>query len=110
LALFVFPGHKIIGWKYIYIVNPVVFHEGLAGRWEPSWDWSGCCVLCLFPHPFLHVWYVERILYIWSPEEPFLSTSLSTQCHCHSILWHTGSHCIISSPATSYLFFIIPRK
>ncbi len=39
-ALLVFPCHKIIVRKFVYIVNPVVLHKGLAGRCEPSWDRS----------------------------------------------------------------------
>ncbi len=76
--------------KFVYIVNPVSSHEGLAGRCEISWTAPSVLFTTCLPTP-LHIlpgWYEERAIpYIPIPEQQFLST----QCHCHSVLWHTGS-------------------
>jgi hypothetical protein len=80
--LFVFPIHKIIVRKFVYIVNCVVSYGGLTGRCEASWDCSICCVDRLFCPPHFYLSDMWRKLYICipSPEKQFFST----QCHCHS--------------------------
>jgi hypothetical protein len=50
----------------MYIVNPVVSHEGLAGRCEPSWGRSMCHVDRLFLplfHFYMSNMYVGRAEY-----------------------------------------------
>jgi hypothetical protein len=77
----------------VYIRNSVLSHERPAGRcWNPAGT-ASCVVLTVYflcPPNFYwsDMW---RELDILSPEEQFFST----QCRCHLVLWHTGSHRIV---------------
>jgi hypothetical protein len=80
-------GMKIcVHWKPCFIV------------WKTSWEvWKPagialCVVLTVrFPPPHFYLSNMWIELNMLSPEERFLGT----HCHCHSALWHTGSHRII---------------
>ncbi len=89
-------------------LDPILLHEGLA--WRCGIQLGPFCVILpvRFPPP-IHFYLSDmwRELYLPSPEEQFLST----QCCCHSVLWHTDSQfSALSSPSntTSSLFFILP--
>jgi hypothetical protein len=72
LTLFVFPSHIIIVWNRVHHKSCFISHEGLAGKYESSWDRSKCRVAVVMsvrflPSPtFLPGWYEERATYIAS--------------------------------------------
>ncbi len=84
---------------------------------NPWWGPAGRCeaqlgafqvyrIVCLCPTPkWLAIWNAEE-LYILSADEQLLST----QCGCHWVLWHTGSHSIIIIFIISNFISLYPEK
>ncbi len=91
--LLVFSSHKIVVWKVVYIVKPVLSHEGLAERYEPNWKQSECCLDGTFlPPPQFYLSDMWRELHIYTEFSgiiPQYTVSLSLSFVTH---WFSPHH------------------
>ncbi len=72
---------------------------------RPSWPaWCVVLTVCILPPLLvLPAWDICGESYIYSTES-------KTQCHCHSVLWHTGSHHIIVIFNFNYISLLLTLR